>query len=172
MALIYGTPRQATVKAKSKVKLWGIDRDSYRYILFLLPVISSFTLIASQANGHLDLEIHSTLQFRHSKNRLLFNYMYYHQKNFPKILLWNSLKFPELKMAIQENELLNYFLKEMYGNIRQFNEKIHFLSNTEYLHYLLISYFSGILYLLNSERNFLKHFHNRSENFQFPRSLL
>ncbi|NWV35367.1 KAP0 kinase, partial [Grantiella picta] len=33
LALIYGTPRAATVKAKTNVKLWGIDRDSYRRIL-------------------------------------------------------------------------------------------------------------------------------------------
>lgn len=33
MALIYGTPRAATVRAKNNVKLWGIDRDSYRRIL-------------------------------------------------------------------------------------------------------------------------------------------
>ncbi|KAH9282232.1 cAMP-dependent protein kinase regulatory subunit [Echinococcus granulosus] len=34
LALIYGTPRAATVKAHSdEVKLWGIDRDSYRRIL-------------------------------------------------------------------------------------------------------------------------------------------
>ncbi|ESO83453.1 hypothetical protein LOTGIDRAFT_133402 [Lottia gigantea] len=33
LALIYGTPRAATVKAKNDVKLWGIDRDSYRRIL-------------------------------------------------------------------------------------------------------------------------------------------
>merc|ERR1719318_684001 len=33
LALIYGTPRAATVKAASSVKLWGIDRDSYRRIL-------------------------------------------------------------------------------------------------------------------------------------------
>ncbi|XP_064818548.1 cAMP-dependent protein kinase type I-alpha regulatory subunit isoform X1 [Oncorhynchus masou masou] len=33
LALIYGTPRAATVRAKSNVKLWGIDRDSYRRIL-------------------------------------------------------------------------------------------------------------------------------------------
>lgn len=34
LALIYGTPRAATVKARSnEVKLWGIDRDSYRRIL-------------------------------------------------------------------------------------------------------------------------------------------
>ncbi|VDN19618.1 unnamed protein product [Dibothriocephalus latus] len=33
MALIYGTPRAATVKAHTEVKLWGIDRDSYRRIL-------------------------------------------------------------------------------------------------------------------------------------------
>merc|ERR1712106_997929 len=32
LALIYGTPRAATVKAASDVKLWGIDRDSYRRI--------------------------------------------------------------------------------------------------------------------------------------------
>lgn len=33
LALIYGTPRAATVKASTDVKLWGIDRDSYRRIL-------------------------------------------------------------------------------------------------------------------------------------------
>ncbi|KAF6028058.1 PRKAR1A [Bugula neritina] len=33
LALIYGTPRAATVKAKTDVKLWGIDRLSYRRIL-------------------------------------------------------------------------------------------------------------------------------------------
>jgi len=33
LALIYGTPRAATVKAKTDVKLWAIDRDSYRRIL-------------------------------------------------------------------------------------------------------------------------------------------
>ena len=34
LALIYGTPRAATVKARGdEVKLWGIDRDSYRRIL-------------------------------------------------------------------------------------------------------------------------------------------
>lgn len=33
LALIYGTPRAATIKAKSDSKLWGIDRTSYRRIL-------------------------------------------------------------------------------------------------------------------------------------------
>merc|ERR1711874_558455 len=33
LALIYGTPRAATVKAKTDVKLWGLDRDSYRRII-------------------------------------------------------------------------------------------------------------------------------------------
>jgi len=33
LALIYGTPRAATVKAKTDVKLWAIDRISYRRIL-------------------------------------------------------------------------------------------------------------------------------------------
>jgi len=33
LALIYGTPRAATVQAASRVKLWGIDRDSYGRIL-------------------------------------------------------------------------------------------------------------------------------------------
>lgn len=33
LALIYGTPRAATVKAKSDCKLWAIDRDTYRRIL-------------------------------------------------------------------------------------------------------------------------------------------
>lgn len=33
LALIYGTPRAATIKAKTEAKLWGIDRTSYRRIL-------------------------------------------------------------------------------------------------------------------------------------------
>lgn len=33
LALIYGTPRAATIKAKTETKLWGIDRKSYRRIL-------------------------------------------------------------------------------------------------------------------------------------------
>lgn len=33
MALIYGTPRAATIQAKTDVKLWAIDRDTYRRIL-------------------------------------------------------------------------------------------------------------------------------------------
>ncbi|XP_065826807.1 cAMP-dependent protein kinase regulatory subunit-like [Oscarella lobularis] len=33
LALIYGTPRAATVKSKHETKLWAIDRDSYRRIL-------------------------------------------------------------------------------------------------------------------------------------------
>lgn len=39
LALIYGTPRAATVRAKSNVKLWGIDRDSYRRILMVSCVV-------------------------------------------------------------------------------------------------------------------------------------
>ena len=35
LALIYGTPRAATVKAKTDTKLWAIDRDSYRRILMV-----------------------------------------------------------------------------------------------------------------------------------------
>ena len=30
LALIYGTPRAATVRARTDVKLWAIDRDTYR----------------------------------------------------------------------------------------------------------------------------------------------
>lgn len=33
LALIYGTPRAATIKAKTAVRLWAIDRNSYRRIL-------------------------------------------------------------------------------------------------------------------------------------------
>lgn len=33
LALIYGTPRAADVRAKTQLKLWAIDRDSYRRIL-------------------------------------------------------------------------------------------------------------------------------------------
>lgn len=33
LALIYGTPRAATVKASTDCKLWAIDRETYRRIL-------------------------------------------------------------------------------------------------------------------------------------------
>jgi cAMP-dependent protein kinase regulator len=33
LALIYGTPRAATIQAKTDVVLWAIDRDTYRRIL-------------------------------------------------------------------------------------------------------------------------------------------
>ena len=33
LALIYGTPRAATIRAKTDVSLWAIDRDMYRRIL-------------------------------------------------------------------------------------------------------------------------------------------
>eukprot|EP00042_Codosiga_hollandica_P013314 m.30288 g.30288 ORF g.30288 m.30288 type:complete len:357 (+) comp41043_c0_seq1:63-1133(+) len=33
LALIYGTPRAATIKAKTPCTLWAIDRDSYRRVL-------------------------------------------------------------------------------------------------------------------------------------------
>ncbi|KAJ8792757.1 hypothetical protein J1605_019577 [Eschrichtius robustus] len=54
LALIYGTPRAATVKAKTDLKLWGIDRDSYRRILMVsgqrplgaeCPVLAEVTLL-------------------------------------------------------------------------------------------------------------------------------
>ncbi|KAF1571400.1 cAMP-dependent protein kinase type I-alpha regulatory subunit, partial [Eudyptes moseleyi] len=67
LALIYGTPRAATVKAKTNVKLWGIDRDSYRRILmasifladvWLMPLTQvNCVLIWSRAFG---FTIHST----------------------------------------------------------------------------------------------------------------
>ncbi|KFP25296.1 cAMP-dependent protein kinase type I-alpha regulatory subunit, partial [Colius striatus] len=44
LALIYGTPRAATVKAKTNVKLWGIDRDSYRRILMASIFLADVTL--------------------------------------------------------------------------------------------------------------------------------
>lgn len=47
LALIYGTPRAATVKAKTNVKLWGIDRDSYRRIL----MVNSHALIHGKNSG-------------------------------------------------------------------------------------------------------------------------
>ena len=43
LALIYGTPRAATVRAKTNVKLWGIDRDSYRRILMVRTGINTKT---------------------------------------------------------------------------------------------------------------------------------
>ncbi|MGH0119607.1 UNVERIFIED_CONTAM: hypothetical protein FKN15_056875 [Acipenser sinensis] len=43
LALIYGTPRAATVKAKTDLKLWGIDRDSYRRILMVCLAIAHYS---------------------------------------------------------------------------------------------------------------------------------
>lgn len=52
LALIYGTPRAATVRAKTNVKLWGIDRDSYRRILMVRRLFelhsASFVLLQLQ----------------------------------------------------------------------------------------------------------------------------
>lgn len=48
LALIYGTPRAATVRAKTDLKLWGIDRDSYRRILMV-----SWCLSTERANTYL-----------------------------------------------------------------------------------------------------------------------
>ncbi|NXT23215.1 KAP0 kinase, partial [Syrrhaptes paradoxus] len=45
LALIYGTPRAATVKAKTNVKLWGIDRDSYRRILMAICALKRSLLM-------------------------------------------------------------------------------------------------------------------------------
>lgn len=47
LALIYGIPRAATVKAKTNVKLWGIDRDSYRRIL----MASIFLAVAADSSS-------------------------------------------------------------------------------------------------------------------------
>lgn len=44
LALIYGTPRAATVKAKTDLKLWGIDRDSYRRILMVQTHKNTLTI--------------------------------------------------------------------------------------------------------------------------------
>lgn len=44
LALIYGTPRAASVRARSDVKLWGIDRDSYRRILMVSSACSQCML--------------------------------------------------------------------------------------------------------------------------------
>ncbi|XP_046862804.1 cAMP-dependent protein kinase type I-beta regulatory subunit-like isoform X3 [Xenia sp. Carnegie-2017] len=38
LALIYGTPRAATIKAKTDLKLWAIDRVSYRRIIMLSQI--------------------------------------------------------------------------------------------------------------------------------------
>ena len=48
LALIYGTPRAATVKSKHETKLWAIDRDSYRRILMVRePDISALRMTHS-----------------------------------------------------------------------------------------------------------------------------
>lgn len=50
LALIYGQPRAATVKAKTDVKLWGIDRLSYRRILMVsqLPLVDRYPSTAGR----------------------------------------------------------------------------------------------------------------------------
>lgn len=55
LALIYGTPRAATVRAKTNVKLWGIDRDSYRRILMVRMELPVATLCPH--DGALDLDL-------------------------------------------------------------------------------------------------------------------
>lgn len=68
LALIYGTPRAATVRAKTNVKLWGIDRDSYRRILMVhthtqislthlfIPFVPYLSFISSSAGKHSEEE--------------------------------------------------------------------------------------------------------------------
>ena len=45
LALIYGTPRAATVRARTNVKLWGIDRDGYRRILMVREAAHSTSVL-------------------------------------------------------------------------------------------------------------------------------
>ena len=49
LALIYGTPRAATVKASTDVKLWGIDRfvilEGFENVFELPPSINTFILL-------------------------------------------------------------------------------------------------------------------------------
>uniref|UniRef100_A0A3Q1AKE2 cAMP-dependent protein kinase type I-alpha regulatory subunit n=1 Tax=Amphiprion ocellaris TaxID=80972 RepID=A0A3Q1AKE2_AMPOC len=56
LALIYGTPRAATVRAKTNVKLWGIDRDSYRRILmtFFQRCLSAENFLVFSCSESLD----------------------------------------------------------------------------------------------------------------------
>lgn len=51
LALIYGTPRAATVRAKTDLKLWGIDRDSYRRILMVRGAGGRFSARAAGCVG-------------------------------------------------------------------------------------------------------------------------
>ena len=64
LALIYGLPRAATVKASSSsdVKLWGIDRDSYRRILMGSTIrkrkmyeefLSKVSILGKKKNGNI-----------------------------------------------------------------------------------------------------------------------
>lgn len=55
LALIYGTPRAATVRAKTNVKLWGIDRDSYRRILMVRKCVLATTVQIMQLDFSLFL---------------------------------------------------------------------------------------------------------------------
>ena len=50
LALIYGTSRAATVRARTNVKLWGIDRDSYRRILMVREAPQSARSCAASAS--------------------------------------------------------------------------------------------------------------------------
>ena len=43
LALIYGTPRAATVKAANDVKLWGIDR--YVYLIYPLHWVMVWDMV-------------------------------------------------------------------------------------------------------------------------------
>ena len=51
LALIYGTPRAATVKASSDVKLWGIDR--YKVFIGLLKLFMDVHPLGTLIRGFL-----------------------------------------------------------------------------------------------------------------------
>ena len=64
LALIYGTPRAATVKAATDVKLWGIDRSGQ-----VRSLLSSLTLLSRDSYKRVLME--STMKKRNMYGEFL-----------------------------------------------------------------------------------------------------
>ena len=73
LALIYGTPRAADVRAKTDLKLWAIDRDSYRRILMgsTLKKRKMYDEFLSKVSILGKLSLHSMNRKLNSKERRL-----------------------------------------------------------------------------------------------------
>ena len=99
LALIYGTPRAATVRAKTNVKLWGIDRDSYRRILMVRRRKTYTPHIHSSMWGVYVTTVYRLLYIVVQWAPIYFNFLClykYLYLIFYWIVFLNFLYFPEL----------------------------------------------------------------------------